>query len=165
MERYRSSRLKFFDPRSINRSFEFSLINSHENHLVNFSKFLLQRQILARILLEGRKMEIFERAATKGTSIPSPSNSTCSHPRRRDQEGKRRRLGACIPVMQADIIPRPRDRSYKPFLPPPIAFADNTHHPTPPLPFSLLPRPFLSLSIEPSRRNDVIYPAYLMKPA
>lgn len=48
---------------------------------------------------------------------------------------------------------------------PPIAFADNTHHPTPPLPFSLLPRPFLSLSIEPSRRNDVIYPAYLMKPA
>lgn len=110
-------------------------------------------------------MEIFERAATKGTSIPSPSSSTCSHPRRRDQEGKRRRLGACIPVMQADIIPRPRDRSYKPFLPPPIAFADNTHHPTPPLPFSLLPRPFLSLSIEPSRRNDVIYPAYLMKPA
>lgn len=119
MERYQSSRLKFFDPRSINRSFEFSLINSHENHLVNFSKFLLQRQILARILLEGRKMEIFERAATKGTSIPSPSNSTCSHPRRRDQEGKRRRLGACIPVMQADIIPRPRDRSYKPSLPPP----------------------------------------------
>lgn len=165
MERYRSSRLKFFDPRSINRSFEFSLINSHENHLVNFSKFLLQRQIFARILLEGRKMEIFERAATKGTSIPSPSSSTCSHPRRRDQEGKRRRLGACIPVMQADIIPRPRDRSYKPSLPPPNCIRRQYTPSNPSLPFSLLPRPFLSLSIEPSGRNDVIYPAYLMKPA
>lgn len=140
MERYRSSRLKFFDPRSINRSFEFSLINSHENHLVNFSKFLLQRQILARILLEGRKMEIFERAATKGTSIPSPSSSTCSHPRRRDQEGKRRRLGACIPVMQADIIPRPRDRSYKLSLPPSLPqLHSQTIHTIQPPPF-----PFLS---------------------
>lgn len=126
--------LKFFDdPRSINRSSEFSLsqLNKFSRNMVLISSnfcHTCHRKYCSR-----EEKWKFSNVNQRYIHLPFPSSSssTCSRPRRRDQEGKRRRLGACIPVMQADIISRPRDRSYKP-LPPPIAFADNTHrHPTP----------------------------------
>lgn len=119
-----------------------------------FSNFLhsVQWANLARI--EEKKNGNFR--ASKGQHPPP----TCSHPRRRDQEGKRRR----IPVMQADIIPREIDLT-NPLPPNCIRRQYTTPSSLPPRPFFLewretAPRP----PPPPIARNDVIYPAYLMKP-
>lgn len=99
-------------------------------------------------------MEIFERAKVN------------IHPQRAPipEEGiKRANVGASLLCKQT-LYP---ERSILQTLSPPIAFADNTQ-PLPPFPLDLSSSNGGKLPLAPSpppiARNDVIYPAYLMKP-
>lgn len=108
-------------------------------------------------------MEIFERALIKGTST-SPSPPPAAQRAPVPEEGiKRANVGAWVHaslLCKQTLYPGREIDLTNPSLPNCIRrqYTPSSN------PFSLFPRPFLSLSIEPSRRNDVIYPAYLMKP-
>lgn len=157
--------LKFFDdPRSINRSSEFSLsqLNKFSRNIVLISSnfcHTCHRKYCSRE--EKWKFSNVRQSKVHPPPLPLLQQLNVLPSQKKGSRGQTSALG-CMHPCYASRHYIPAERSI--LQTPPSPNCIRRQYTPSSNPFSLFPRPFLSLSIEPSRRNDVIYPAYLMKP-